>query len=562
MTLKPEDSARPPENEPADVSQSAGGFSSASLDNAAINDDQTPQPPAVPRVKIRQLTEEDRRRAMHIQESARELFEVTQPLHALPQESRDLLQIAILHCQAPRLAAHKKAPLAALEYVQFYVEDVENPEAQKVLAAVIAMQQGKFKRKNFVDLELDQQQQREALTLYALLRISAALDESHSGETFIHSSELAQDGVWIVVDGPTAAADAEAVRQNADSWAQIGYLPIEALDPQEAALWMMPYPEPVEKTGILRSEPLSEAGRKVMRYHFAQMLRHEAGTRLGEDIEALHDMRVATRRMRAAFEVFEQAFEKRALKPHLNGLRATGRALGAVRDLDVFMEKAQKYIASLPEERHDGLEPLLKHWEEQRLAARASMLEYLDSAEYARFKRNFNIFINTPFAGAKTAPFNEPTANQVCQLAPILIYQRMAAVRAYGPLLHEAPIERLHALRIEFKKLRYTVEYFREVLGKRALEVIESIKQLQDHLGDLNDAQVATQILRDFIDSSEKQQENLPIPDRENIEEVVNYMAARHAERHRLLATFNSTWETHFDNRTFRRYLAQSISVL
>ena len=56
-------------------------------------------------------------------------------------------------------------------------------------------------------------------------------------------------------------------------------------------------------------------------------------------------------------------------------------------------------------------------------------------------------------------------------------------------------------LRIEFKKFRYTVEYFREVLGKRAFEVIEEVKPLQDHLGDMNDAQVASQILREFIAS-------------------------------------------------------------
>ncbi len=96
----------------------------------------------------------------------------------------------------------------------------------------------------------------------------------------------------------------------------------------EAATWLIPFPQPAEKIGILPDDSLAEAGRKVMRYHFAQMLRHEEGTRLGEDIEALHDMRVATRRLRAAFEVFGEAFEPDALKPHLKGLRATGRALG------------------------------------------------------------------------------------------------------------------------------------------------------------------------------------------------------------------------------------------
>lgn len=551
MTSMPEGAIQPIEGEPDD---------GARIDPE--NPDGIPQTVAPPRVKIRHLTDDDQRRARFIQNTALELFDATRDLHALSETTRGLLQTAALHCETPRLGAHKKPHLAALEYVHFYLEEVNDLQDQRKLAAVIALYQGKLKRKHFNELGLDPFQQREATTLAALLKISAALDESRSGRTFIQHSELSQDGVWVVVDGPAAAADAAAARQNADLWAQTGYLPIEVIDTQEAALWLMPFPEPVEKTGMLRDEPLSEAGRKVMRYHFAQMLRHEEGTRLGEDIEALHDMRVATRRMRASFEVFGPAFEKSALKPHLSGLRATGRALGEVRDLDVFMEKAQKYIDDLPPERNDGLEPLLKHWKEQRLEARARMLEHLNSPEFARFKRNFNIFVNTPFAGAKLTPADEPVADRVCELAPVLIYQRMAAVRAYGPLLQDAPIERLHALRIEFKKLRYTVEYFREVLGKRAFNAIESVKQLQDHLGDLNDAQVATQILREFIDASEKQQESLPIQDRENIEEVVNYMAARHAERHRLLATFGLAWETHFNNRTFRRAIAQAVSVL
>ena len=85
-------------------------------------------------------------------------------------------------------------------------------------------------------------------------------------------------------------------------------------------------------------------------------------------------MRVATRRMRAAVEVFEEAFEPKALKPHLKGLRSTGRALGRVNDLDVFMEKAQKYLESQPEEHRRGLLPLLNSWDAEREAARTKMI--------------------------------------------------------------------------------------------------------------------------------------------------------------------------------------------
>jgi CHAD domain-containing protein len=332
------------------------------------------------------------------------------------------------------------------------------------------------------------------------------------------------------------------------------------LESSKAATKLYPFPQPTGTTGIQPLDPLSEAARKVMTFHFAQMLRFEEGTRRGEDIEDLHRMRVATRRMRAAFEVFAEAFEPGALKPYLKGLRATGRALGAVRDLDVFMEKAHIYLQTLPEEAQGGLDPLLAAWEHQRQSSRAQMLAFLDSQDYYAFKRKFNVFLHTPGAGARKTPKDQPTPTTVRDLAPVLIYSRLANVRAYGPYLEDATIELLHALRIEFKKLRYTVEYFREVLGPKAESVIEELKNIQDHLGDLNDAQVATVLLRQFIDEQEARQSTVPIHDRPDLQAVVNYMAARHAERHRLMLSFQETWKS-FNRRAFRRSLAQAIST-
>ena len=56
---------------------------------------------------------------------------------------------------------------------------------------------------------------------------------------------------------------------------------------------------------------MAEAGRKVMFTHFMKMLANEAGTRDGEDIEFLHDMRVSTRRLRAAYRIFEPFYDAR-----------------------------------------------------------------------------------------------------------------------------------------------------------------------------------------------------------------------------------------------------------
>ena len=321
------------------------------------------------------------------------------------------------------------------------------------------------------------------------------------------------------------------------------------------------YPRVRKKTGIKADETMAEAGRKVLHFHFARMLSHEKGTRLGENIEELHDMRVATRRMRAAFEVFSSFFQPKAVKTHLKGLRASGRALGRVRDLDVFMEKAQHYLDTLPEDERPGLDPLLNTWQQERSDAREKMLVYLDSKGYGQFKEAFNEFVTTPGAGVRSNSKDKISSDLVRHVAPVLIYTRLAAVRAYESVVPNAAIEQLHALRIEFKKLRYTVEYFREVLGEEAGEVIDDIKTLQDHLGDLNDADVACRILREFIETWEEHQISLPLHERKNPEPVVAYLAAKHAERHHLMVTFPEAW-ARFTRPEFSKQVALAVSVL
>ena len=63
--------------------------------------------------------------------------------------------------------------------------------------------------------------------------------------------------------------------------------------------------------GVLADDSIAEAGRKVLRFHFARMLLREPGPRLGGDAEELHGMRVATRRQRAAWRIFGDGFRPR-----------------------------------------------------------------------------------------------------------------------------------------------------------------------------------------------------------------------------------------------------------
>jgi CHAD domain-containing protein len=193
-------------------------------------------------------------------------------------------------------------------------------------------------------------------------------------------------------------------------------------------------------------------------------------------------MRVATRRMRAAFEVFESALEPKAIKPHLKGLRATGRVLGGC--VTWMFSWRRRSIISIPCLRTNAMGWIRCCLPGANSApAIAQMLEYLEGRDYAAFKHRFLDFLTTPGKGARSASQDTPAPDRVRQVVPVLVYTRLAAVRAYEPLLNAATLEQLHALRIEFKKLRYTLEYFREVLGGESKAVIDEIKTMQDHLG-------------------------------------------------------------------------------
>ncbi|MCK6626513.1 MAG: CHAD domain-containing protein [Anaerolineae bacterium] len=317
---------------------------------------------------------------------------------------------------------------------------------------------------------------------------------------------------------------------------------------------------PVRDTiGLEPTDSLAEAGRKVLSFHFGRMLSHEPGTRLGNDIEALHDMRVATRRMRAAFQVFGSGFRQKTVKPLLIGLRATARALGQVRDLDVFIDKLQQYQQFLPENEQAGLQLLLETWSAKRDQARQEMLAYLDSKKYRRFKKDFLKFVTTPGLGVK--PISDDKPYQLRYLVPGLIYDRYEAVHAYETKLEKATPDTLHQLRITFKQLRYALEFFGEILGEEGERVIEAVKALQDHLGELNDAEVASHSLRDLLAEWDQNQAHLPLTERQSPTQLAAYLEAKLEERQRLLETFPLAW-ARFNQPDLRRNLALAIAAL
>ena len=84
---------------------------------------------------------------------------------------------------------------------------------------------------------------------------------------------------------------------------------------------------------------------------------------------------------------------------------------------------------------------------------------------------------------------------------------------------------------------------------------------MQDHLGNLNDANVACALLGEFVENWEARHLNLPIQERQNPQPVVAYLAAKHAELHQLLVTFPEAW-SRFNRPELIEKISQAVSVL
>ncbi|MCA9823999.1 MAG: CHAD domain-containing protein [Dehalococcoidia bacterium] len=262
------------------------------------------------------------------------------------------------------------------------------------------------------------------------------------------------------------------------------------------------HPEPafhdLGPTDIHADQTIGEVAFAILRRQFAIVVANEAGTRLGRDIEELHDMRVAARRMRAAMSQFRPYLSTtaRALEPEIRWLQ---RALGPVRDLDVQIEHLDQVLAG-PMEQRDDLIPYRDLLIAQRDRERKRLLTALDSRRYRRLVERFAALL--PRGPARTYVPGRVAAPIV---ARDTVVARRRKLRKLGDRISRASApEEYHAARIEAKKLRYAVEFFEPIYGRRAAEFATAVKQLQDVLGDHQDAMVAMETLRRHAQVSRK----------------------------------------------------------
>ncbi len=225
-----------------------------------------------------------------------------------------------------------------------------------------------------------------------------------------------------------------------------------------------------------------------------RLIRHDAGVRVGDDAEDLHQARVATRRLRSDLRTFRDLIDPEwdaAMREELGWL---GGELGTVRDLDVQIDRMRGRTEMLPEEDRLVGERLLDGLVARRHDTREHLLAAMRSERY-------DALLERVVEAARRPAVLPETAAAPAALALGSVMERpWKHLRDSVAAMSEDPTdEELHLARIRTKRVRYAAEAVAPVFGKRARAFAAAAVSLQDVLGEHQDAVVAQAWLREAV---------------------------------------------------------------
>ena len=229
--------------------------------------------------------------------------------------------------------------------------------------------------------------------------------------------------------------------------------------------------------------------RALLSEQYRELLANDPSVRLGEDSESLHRARVATRRARALLRAADGLVDEEWATGLRAELKWLGALLGPVRDLDVLVEHVDSEIAGLDREDARAFASIRRRLEQQRTDTRAALLEAMSEPRY------FRLLDRLEQAG------NAPAGNGAVSLEQIAERAFKRTRKAMKALSRNPTDDELHQVRIEVKRARYAGELAEPVLGKAGSRFVRAAKDVQDVIGDHQDAFVAELRMRELAAS-------------------------------------------------------------
>ncbi len=267
------------------------------------------------------------------------------------------------------------------------------------------------------------------------------------------------------------------------------------------------------------------------------MRRNEAGIIEDIDSEFLHDFRVAIRRTRSGLTQLKDALPSDITETFKREFAYLGQVTGPTRDLDVYLLYKKDYLSRLPGFLREGMADFFIEMADKRRREWEKMVMVLQSARYRKIIDDWQSYLEAGDDGELPGNSGQP----VDRYARKIIHRRYVRImkkgKAIGP---SSPDESFHRLRIQCKKLRYSLEFFASLFPASAMrQVIKQLKRLQANLGGFNDLSVQQDMLQHYLAAirpGSKKNQNLAVA-------IGGLLTALHHEQKEVQRQFATTFK-------------------
>ncbi|WP_309380469.1 CHAD domain-containing protein [Cerasicoccus frondis] len=287
-----------------------------------------------------------------------------------------------------------------------------------------------------------------------------------------------------------------------------------------------------------------DACTEILQASLDQMQINVSGMLADVDSEFLHDFRVSLRRTRSLLQLVKGVYAEDKVLRFKQELGDVMKRTNRLRDLDVYLLEQNKYAKLLPEGLRPGLAFFFADLAKERNAVFKKFARDFQTATVKNKLKAWERFVRTE---ARQHCVDCPDGDRpVKELANRLLLKRFKRIIKDGRrITNETPDYAVHDLRIQFKKFRYLLEFFRSLYDSDELEfLIKRSRKIQNVLGSFNDVCVQQDTISEYLSTI-----NLKRPEAVQLCAALGALVAelerkRHAERKKFKAAFNTLDES------------------
>jgi len=417
----------------------------------------------------------------HVTALALSLFDKTRARLKIPGADRRLLEAAarlhdVGYSVNPLHHVEASAQIVLQEGVKGYRE-----KQPTLIAAIMLLHGGKLVEAVRHPLleELTDSQRDRVLRLGAFLRLADGLDYGHIQNATITDVQVGRKNVEARVASPLFSHNLVRADRKADLWRRAFPLEIRLVPDESGA-------RPLVSADL----PPAEAARRLLSLQYKTILANIDGTLDGSDVEPLHRIRVATRRM---LQVFRKHLPRESAEFIDEALRELGRELGPARDLDVWIDFLRTDAARQPLTASRLWQPFLHHQLRCRYLQDATVRRSLRGAHFGALRHHAARLLRAEVPLLlETAPANEVLES----LARRKFTKAARRVRKQAHLRHSNASAKLHRLRGMLRQARYVGEFFAPLLDPGDRKLTQRLHEVEQDLARIHDIDIA---LEEFL---------------------------------------------------------------